>query len=825
MQKIVWSLYVAFSTLGNHLYGQQAPWFNTEPTLNFDVHDPAIIKDASGRYTLTSTNNLLTLRQSADLMNWTTPGRVLNTLPAWAVRDIPGVENLWAPHIVFMGGRYYAYYSASSFGSNDSGIGVASSATLDPASPGYGWTDHGIVILSEGQNFNAIDPEVVQDQNGNWWMVFGSFWSTGIRMVQINPNTGKRTAENNTIHALADRNGGAIEGPSMIYHNGFYYLFVAYDACCQGVNSTYRTMVGRSASITGPFVDKQGNDMRNNAATEVLAGYDRYRGTGHGSVFKDNRRDYFVHHYYNANRNGYPTPQIREIVWGADGWPVLSQPFLGRRQAYEAEHARLVNAQIISGANSSAGSYVGYINYQDSRVNFHINALQAGNYTVLIRYAAGGGAATQLLSVNGSEQEVKYPATAAWGTFPQGQTVKVSVSLQEGYNLLSFRPGSGFAELDRIDLWRSAGSVIEAGSFDDGVGASYVSSGNNASLANNSWSKFEYVDFGNGGFNTLAIKAGGNCSGALRFNIDGVNATPDATAIVSLTAGQTYNLSLPSSFSALTNTHDVYYTYTGSQACVLDDIQFAASTADCNGTLDGSASADLCGRCVGGTTGKTACEGADEAETVACAYEGVTENVNAGYKGTGYINGANAAGSGITFSIHSAGNVNATLSLRYATSTGRPAQLSVNGADQPVVLQFPSTGNFTTWMIEEFTVQLVQGNNMVTLSATTAEGLANIDQIGYVSSSLSAGTCVVTGIKDESSDRAGWVYPNPSSGGFHVREAGDFSYQVLTLDGQEMEAGTGNYNAIVGEDLPPGFYILKIFGAAGNSIVKIYKVQ
>lgn len=589
---------------------QQVPWFNTEPTLNFDVHDPCIIKDEEGRYTMMSTNNLLTLRQSTDLISWTNAGRVFNAVPAWAQQQIPGVQNLWAPHLVYMGGKYYAYYSASSFGSNDSGIGCASTATLNTNDPNYGWTDHGMVILSEGQNFNAIDPEIIQDESGSWWMVFGSFWQTGIRMVQINPNTGKRTSENNTIYALADRNGGAIEGPSLIYHDGYYYLFVAYDACCAGLESTYRTMVGRAQNITGPYLDKNGTDMRNNAASEVLSGYNRYYGTGHGSVFKDNRRDYFVHHYYDGNSNGFPRPHIREIVWGTDGWPTIDQPFIGRRQAYEAEHGALINTVVNTGNNASDGSYVGNINFADSRVNFRVNALQTGAYTVHIRYAAGAGNASHLLAVNGNEQEVQYPATANWGQFPQGQSVKVRVQLNEGYNLLSFRPGTGFAELDRIDLYKPTSARIEAGNYDNGLGITHLVSGNNVSMAPGSWSQMEYVDFEAGGKSSLTIKAGGSCNGTLKFAIDNINGSTNATATVNLTNSQTYPLSLPTTFSTLTGAHDVYLSYSGSNACVLDDILFASTTPeeDCNGVVGGSAYLDNCSVCVGGNTGLTPCE-------------------------------------------------------------------------------------------------------------------------------------------------------------------------------------------------------------------------
>ena len=220
---------LAFITMFSSIKAQ-IPWSQNEPVFNDPIHDPTIYRDEDGRYTIMGTNNRLQLKQSFDMVTWTNRGRIFaNGIPQWLRNITPNLGDLWAPHLTEMGGRYYAYYCGSEFGTNTSAIGCAVSNSLDPNSPNYGWTDLGLVIESRGQNFNAIDPEIIQAEDGKWYMMFGSFWQTGIRMVEINPSTGKRTSSNNTIYALADRNGGAIEGPSIIFHDGYYYLFVAYD--------------------------------------------------------------------------------------------------------------------------------------------------------------------------------------------------------------------------------------------------------------------------------------------------------------------------------------------------------------------------------------------------------------------------------------------------------------------------------------------------------------------------------------------------------------------------------------------------------------------
>src|SRR4030095_3352373 len=99
-------------------------------------------------------------------------------------------------------------------------------------------------------------------------VAFGSFWD-GIKMIDINVSTGKRSGSN--LYSLASRGGGAIEAPSIIHRGSTYYLYVSFDRCCAGVNSTYRIMVGRSSTITGPYVDKNNQPMMSGGGSQLLA--------------------------------------------------------------------------------------------------------------------------------------------------------------------------------------------------------------------------------------------------------------------------------------------------------------------------------------------------------------------------------------------------------------------------------------------------------------------------------------------------------------------------------------------------------------------------
>ncbi|MEI9937657.1 MAG: family 43 glycosylhydrolase [Pseudomonadota bacterium] len=136
----------------------------------------------------------------------------------------------------------------------------------------------------------------------HWWLVFGSFWS-GIKLRRLDTASGKPSAADTTLYGWAAHSGG-IEAPSIISHNGYYYPFRSYDACCKGVDSTYRTMVGRASVITGPYTDADGKAMLQGNAVQLLATDGRYIGPGGGTAFRDGSLYYYACHYYDGQMNG-----------------------------------------------------------------------------------------------------------------------------------------------------------------------------------------------------------------------------------------------------------------------------------------------------------------------------------------------------------------------------------------------------------------------------------------------------------------------------------------------------------------------------------------
>jgi len=295
-----------------------------------DVHDPAIIA-AHGQYYLYSTGGGIQWRSSADRTTWSYRGDVLGGVPEWAqtfTEEQGEEQSLWAPDIAYFNGRYHLYYSASSFGSSYSAIGLATSPVLSPDSANYGWEDQQKVIESEDADpYNAIDPNIITDQEGRIWMAFGSYNNEGIHLRRIDPETGMPSSQDETFYNIADRpdtDPNAIEAPYIIQRDGYYYLFVSWGSCCPDPDgsSDYNIRVGRSESVTGPYVDQSGTAMTKGGGTLVLESFGKWQGTGHNSVLQADGETMLVYHAYNTNQSNTPYLRISPIEW-EDGWPMV----------------------------------------------------------------------------------------------------------------------------------------------------------------------------------------------------------------------------------------------------------------------------------------------------------------------------------------------------------------------------------------------------------------------------------------------------------------------------------------------------------------------
>jgi arabinan endo-1,5-alpha-L-arabinosidase len=289
---------------------------------NLGVHDP-VVMEQDGIFYLFATGggSGLNSKTSSDLRTWQGGPSLLSPNPSWISGMVPGVGNLWAPDIAYFGGIYHLYYSASTFGENRSCIGHATKASLSQGD----WEDQGMVICSNvdssGDNWNAIDPNIVIDETGTPFMSFGSFWG-GLKLVELDA-AGSRA--NDELHSIAARpsNGGALEAPFIVRRGRFYYLFMSWDRCCQGTSSTYNIRVTRSEDVLGPYVDADGTEAMQGGGTLVLEGDNTYHGPGHNAVLFTESEAFLVYHAY-PNNGG--VLRISEMFWDDAGWPVVAGP-------------------------------------------------------------------------------------------------------------------------------------------------------------------------------------------------------------------------------------------------------------------------------------------------------------------------------------------------------------------------------------------------------------------------------------------------------------------------------------------------------------------
>lgn len=305
------------------------------------VHDPSIIQEGDTWYLFGTASGPnrdgeLPIRCSKDLHEWKKCGNVFDHIPRWIEKESQQTKELWAPDISYFNGEYHLYYAFSVFGRNTSGIALLTNKTLDPKSPDFRWVDHGLVLQSRVEDdFNAIDPNIVLD-HGQPWLSLGSFW-TGIKMRKIDAKTGLLASDDNKLYSLAQRkqppnpppnppglpgDWQAIEAPFIVQYGGYFYLFVSFDLCCRGTKSSYKTMAGRSRSVTGPYVDASGTPMLEGGGTPVLLGNQRWFGPGGESIRQGTDRDIMVFHAYDGT-TGAPYLQISTIDWSG-GWPQVA---------------------------------------------------------------------------------------------------------------------------------------------------------------------------------------------------------------------------------------------------------------------------------------------------------------------------------------------------------------------------------------------------------------------------------------------------------------------------------------------------------------------
>lgn len=286
------------------------------------IHDPSTIMECEGKYYTFGTGGGGLISEDG----WTWNGGA----------ERPGGGA--APDAVKIGDRYLIAYSATGGGLGGGHAGrvlTMWNKTLDPKSPDFKFTEPIEVAHSlDDEDCDAIDAGLLLDPtDGRLWLSYGTYFGF-IRIVELDPKTGKRVEGNKEINVAID-----CEATTLMYRDGWYYLLGTHGTCCDGPNSTYNIVVGRSRSVTGPYIDNVGRDMLEGGGKLVIAAGDRKTGPGHFGRFvvADGVEKMSYHYEADFDQGGRSVLAIRPLLW-KNGWPVAGEAF--KEGTYEIESER-----------------------------------------------------------------------------------------------------------------------------------------------------------------------------------------------------------------------------------------------------------------------------------------------------------------------------------------------------------------------------------------------------------------------------------------------------------------------------------------------------
>lgn len=287
------------------------------------IHDPSTLAECEGKYYTFGTGG----------------GGLISSDGGWtwdSGAERPGGGA--APDVLKIGDRYLVVYGATGGGLGGSHRGVILTMwnkTLDPKSPDFRYTEPIEVANSEdGDDCDAIDPGLLLDPTtGRLWMTYGTYFGH-IRMVELDPKTGRRVEGNEALDVAID-----CEASDLIYRDGWYYLLGTHGTCCDGVNSTYSIVCGRSRSVTGPYLDNVGRPMLQGGGKMVIKAHGRQVGAGHfgRTVVEEGLEKISCHFEADFDRSGMSVLAIRPLLW-RNGWPEAGQNL--RAGIYELESQR-----------------------------------------------------------------------------------------------------------------------------------------------------------------------------------------------------------------------------------------------------------------------------------------------------------------------------------------------------------------------------------------------------------------------------------------------------------------------------------------------------
>jgi beta-xylosidase len=284
-----------------------------------DFPDPSVIRVGQDYWAAATSSEWapeFPILHSRDLVNWEVVGAVFQKRPEWST------GSYWAPEISEYRGRFFIYYAARKKGGP---LCVAVATARRPQGP---YTDHGPLVCQE---VGSIDGFPVTDENGERYLLWkedGNSVSkpTPIWSQRLSADGTRLVGERRELfhndqawekHASLPY-GDLVEGPAVVRHNGWFYIFYSGNFCCAR-ECNYMIGVARSRKLLGPW--------EKNPSNPIMRGNETWKCPGHGTIVSDQRgRDFLLYHAYKADDFVYVGRQalLDEINWGRDGWPTIN---------------------------------------------------------------------------------------------------------------------------------------------------------------------------------------------------------------------------------------------------------------------------------------------------------------------------------------------------------------------------------------------------------------------------------------------------------------------------------------------------------------------
>ncbi len=353
-----------------------------ETNMRVSVHDPSVVKAEDGSYYIYGSH--LAFAKTTDLQNWQMTTNNINTNynsmfgKVWTdyctTQSNPSLSgNMWAPDVFYnkVMKKWCFYMSINGSDFNSSVALLTADKITGPYEyvgqvvySGFNTDTHDAnktdvyKVLGQGADLtryqstsntklNCIDPCIVEDEKGNMYMVFGS-WFGGIYMLDLDENTGLRdysvkykTVANESDeyygYKIAGGNGVSGEAPFIEKMGDYYFLFLSYG----GLEAAggYNMRVFRSDKVTGPYVDVAGNpaiyktggdNINGHVGMKIMGNYQwstMSKGEvaqGHNSVLVDGDKCYLVYHTRFDNGGEGHEVRVHQMFLNEDGWLVAA---------------------------------------------------------------------------------------------------------------------------------------------------------------------------------------------------------------------------------------------------------------------------------------------------------------------------------------------------------------------------------------------------------------------------------------------------------------------------------------------------------------------